>query len=179
MITPCKAHTLAPMVGNSDEREWKTRKAHRRSSRRARLEEGPSRDDRPERCSYRRRGNRQRPSRLRAVARQGPRRHRRSEEGHCWPPECPDASRTVRARSTKFDFDGYRMPFLYSTKGEVFWFQNVRPPEWALALLYFAAPFATNNLLSRRSRSGQMTTTRGERLIQDLVAIIVPTILAA
>src|SRR5882724_9102319 len=27
---------------------------------------------------------------------------------------------------TQLDFNGYRVPFLYSTNGEVFWFQDVR-----------------------------------------------------
>src|SRR5438093_12916865 len=28
--------------------------------------------------------------------------------------------------NTPFNFNGYRVPFLYSTNGEVFWFQDVR-----------------------------------------------------
>ena len=31
------------------------------------------------------------------------------------------------ARNTKFDHDGHKVPVLYSTNGEVFWFHDVRP----------------------------------------------------
>ncbi len=30
---------------------------------------------------------------------------------------------------SSFDFDGFRVPFIYSTNGEVFWFQDVRKPD--------------------------------------------------
>src|SRR5215472_5832605 len=32
------------------------------------------------------------------------------------------------ARGTKFDCGGFRVPFVYSTNGEVFWFHDVRHP---------------------------------------------------
>ena len=37
------------------------------------------------------------------------------------------------ARDTEFDFDGFRVPFVYSTNGEVFWFQRRSPPPQPLA----------------------------------------------
>ena len=32
-------------------------------------------------------------------------------------------------KDSTFDFDGFRVPFIYSTNGEVFWFQDVRKPD--------------------------------------------------
>ena len=49
-----------------------------------------------------------------------------------------------------FDFDGRGVPFLYSTNGEVIWFQDVRHPlEVARKIAGFHTPAALTEMLSR------------------------------
>ena len=52
------------------------------------------------------------------------------------PAERPDPSRALRpgpCHQPTFDFGGLRVPFLYSTNGEVIWFHDVRAPAEPLA----------------------------------------------
>jgi type I restriction enzyme R subunit len=54
------------------------------------------------------------------------------------------------ARGSKFDFGGYRVPFLYSTNGEVFWFRDVRHPlNRSRPVAGFHTPNAFKELLTR------------------------------
>lgn len=54
------------------------------------------------------------------------------------------------ARGTKFDFGGYRVPFLYSTNGEVFWFHDVRHPlNRSRRVAGFHTPNAFKEMLTR------------------------------
>lgn len=52
-----------------------------------------------------------------------------------------------------FDFRGYRVPFLYSTNGEVIWFHNVRDPlETSRRVTQFHTPAALVEKLTRNFR---------------------------
>src|SRR6266852_3207585 len=54
------------------------------------------------------------------------------------------------ARGTKFDFGGCRVPFLYSTNGEVFWFHDVRHPlNRSRRVAGFHTPSAFKEMLTR------------------------------
>lgn len=54
------------------------------------------------------------------------------------------------ARGTKFDFGGCRVPFLYSTNGEVFWFHDVRNPlNRSRRVAGFHTPNAFKEILGR------------------------------
>ena len=54
------------------------------------------------------------------------------------------------ARGTKFDFGGYRVPFLYSTNGEVYWFHDVRHPmNRSRRVAVFHTPDAFKEFLGR------------------------------
>jgi type I site-specific restriction endonuclease len=56
--------------------------------------------------------------------------HRRGEESHPWPAKClTQAERYSKgATSNPLNFRGYRVPFLYSTNGEVVWHHDIRHP---------------------------------------------------
>jgi type I restriction enzyme R subunit len=52
--------------------------------------------------------------------------------------------------NSPFDFRGFRLPFLYSTNGEVFWFHDVRDPlNRSRRLATFHTPAALQELLGR------------------------------
>ncbi|MHB1846946.1 MAG: DEAD/DEAH box helicase family protein, partial [Deltaproteobacteria bacterium] len=54
------------------------------------------------------------------------------------------------ARGTKFDFGGHKVPFLYSTNGEVFWFHDVRHPlSRSRRIAGFHTPNAMKEMLAR------------------------------
>ncbi len=54
------------------------------------------------------------------------------------------------ARNTPFDFRGFRVPFLYSTYGEVFWFHDVRDPlNRSRRVATFHTPAALQEMLGR------------------------------
>jgi type I restriction enzyme R subunit len=54
------------------------------------------------------------------------------------------------ARGTRFNFDGLRVPFLYSTNGEIFWFHDVRHPlNRSRPVAGFHTPGALRELLQR------------------------------
>jgi type I restriction enzyme R subunit len=51
---------------------------------------------------------------------------------------------------SRFNFDGFRAPFLYSTNGEVIWFCDVRSPEYrSRRVASFHTPAALREMLSR------------------------------
>lgn len=53
-------------------------------------------------------------------------------------------------RSTDFNYDGYRVPFIYSTNGQVIWFQDLRRPNSRSRMLAaFHTPEALEEMLSR------------------------------
>jgi type I restriction enzyme R subunit len=54
------------------------------------------------------------------------------------------------ARGTKFDFGGFRVPFVYSTNGEVFWFHDLRHPlNRSRRVAGFHTPNAFREMLTR------------------------------
>ena len=54
------------------------------------------------------------------------------------------------ARGTKFNFGGFRVPFVYSTNGEVFWFHDVRHPlNRSRRVAGFHTPNAFREMLTR------------------------------
>jgi type I site-specific restriction endonuclease len=54
------------------------------------------------------------------------------------------------ATANPLNFDGYRVPFLYSTNGEVIWFRDVRHPPNASRRIYnFHSPAALAEMLGR------------------------------
>jgi type I restriction enzyme, R subunit len=57
--------------------------------------------------------------------------------------------------SSPFDFDGCRVPFLYSTNGELIWFRDVRHPlNRSRELAAFHTPSGLTELLKRDFESG-------------------------
>lgn len=56
--------------------------------------------------------------------------------------------------NSQFNFDGLRVPFLYSTNGEIIWFHDVRHPHNRLRkVVRFHTPNALREFLGRRARS--------------------------
>jgi type I restriction enzyme, R subunit len=54
------------------------------------------------------------------------------------------------ARGNGFDYDGFRVPFLYSTNGEVIWFDDVRHPRHrSRRVTDFHTPAALREMLER------------------------------
>src|SRR5439155_10660450 len=54
------------------------------------------------------------------------------------------------AEQSDFNFHGYRVPFLYSTNGELFWFQDVRHKlNRSRKVLGFHTPDALREMLGR------------------------------
>ncbi len=54
------------------------------------------------------------------------------------------------ARANPFDFDGFHVPFLYSTNGEVIWFHDVRHPlNRCRRITGFHKPAALEEMLGR------------------------------
>src|SRR5207247_2586024 len=54
------------------------------------------------------------------------------------------------ATDNPMDFDGYRVPFLYSTNGEVIWFQDVRHRlNRSRRVAQFHTPGALSQMLGR------------------------------
>jgi type I restriction enzyme, R subunit len=52
--------------------------------------------------------------------------------------------------TSPFDFRGFRVPFLYSTNGEVFWFQDVRNPlNRSRQIVRFHTPAALAEMMAR------------------------------
>jgi type I restriction enzyme R subunit len=54
-----------------------------------------------------------------------------------------------------FDFDGFRVPFIYSTNGEIFWFQDVRKPDSrSRRVAVFHTPGALREMLAKDTDQG-------------------------
>ena len=80
-------------------------------------------------------------------------RRRRGEEAHPRPAERAHPGRALLARhrpTAPSTSDGFRVPFLYSTNGEVIWFHDVRHPlNRSRKIARFHTPAALRELLAR------------------------------
>ncbi len=99
--------------------------------------------------------HRKRPGRLCLVRRRPNPRRRRSQKAHPRPAESPHASRTVfPGLSRALRFRGFRVPFLYSTNGEIIWHHDIRHPlNRSRQIAAFHTPEALREILARDLRS--------------------------
>lgn len=62
-----------------------------------------------------------------------------------------------------FNLDGYRVPLLYSTNGEVIYFHDVRHPlNTSRKLSHYHTPAALNEMFSPRPASALVSTQLGK-----------------